>query len=402
MSGAVEELRRFLATSLPDGWIAAAEAGDHATVRRLRHDLDIRAFVATLGAAGWVTPHWPVEHGGRGEDEGTARAAFDLLDRWSVPRVPRGVGLVLAAPAIRAFASEATKRLLLPPIVTGRQQWAQLFSEPNAGSDLASLATSAVRDGDGWVVNGQKVWTTLGHEADVGMLLARTDPAAPKHRGITYFGLDLHTPGVEVRPLVQMTGETEFSEVFLTGVVVPDLHRISAVNEGWAATHTSLSAERVNLSGPTTRQRASRGILGGKTVDEVLALAAAVGAAADPVRRDHVATAYVESRLLTLTVERSAAGRQAGPAGSITKISKARSNQALQELAMELRGAAAQAWVDGDAEAAGYVREFLRTRANSIEGGTSEIQRNIVGERVLGLPPEPDPWKGRPWKDVPR
>jgi alkylation response protein AidB-like acyl-CoA dehydrogenase len=387
---------------LPDGWIDAARAGDIGTVRRLRHDLDIRAFVATLGRAGWVTPHWPVEHGGRDLDEAEARAAFDLLDQWSVPRIPRGVGLVLAAPAIRAYASEETKRLFLPRIVTGEQQWAQLFSEPNAGSDLASLATSAVRDGDDWVVNGQKVWTTLGHEADAGMLLARTDPAAPKHRGITYFGLDLHSPGVEVRPLVQMTGETEFSEVFMTDVVVPDLHRISAVNEGWAATHTSLSAERVNLSGPSGRQRQSRGILGGKTLDEVLALAAAVGVAADPVRRDRVLSAYVESRLLALTVERSAAARQPGPAGSVTKISKAHSNQSLQEVAICLRGAAGQAWVDGDTEAAGYVREFLRTRANSIEGGTSEIQRNIVGERVLGLPQEPDPFKGKPWKDVPR
>ena len=387
---------------MPDGWIDAAEADDIGTVRRLRHDLDIRAFVAMLGRAGWVTPHWPVEHGGRNLDDDSAREAFDLLDQWSVPRIPRGVGLVLAAPAIRAFASEETKCLFLPRIATGEQQWAQLFSEPNAGSDLASLATSAVQDGQQWVVNGQKVWTTLGDEADFGMLLARTDPSVQKHRGITYFGLDLRSPGVEVRPLVQMTGESEFSEVFMTDVIVPDLHRISAVNEGWAATHTSLSAERVNLSGPSGRQRQSRGILGGKTLDEVLGLAASVGVAGDPVRRDHVSAAYVESRLLALTVERSTADGRPGPAGSITKISKAHANQSLQELAMELRGAAGQAWVEGDAEAAGYVREFLRTRANSIEGGTSEIQRNIVGERVLGLPPEPDPYRRKPWKDVPR
>ena len=395
-----DDLVRFLLEILPEGWADAAEAGDDGTLRRMRGGLDARGVIARLGAAGWVAPHWPVEHGGRGLDEAEAGAVYELLDRWNVPRVPRGSGFVLAAPAIRAFSEEATKRRFLPRIVTGEEQWAQLFSEPGAGSDLASLATRAVRDGDEWVVNGQKVWTTLAHESQFAMLLPRTDPDVPKHEGITYFGVDLRAPGVEVRPLRQITGETEFNEVFLSDVRIPELYRISAVGEGWAASHTTLSAERVTFSGTSSRQRQSRGILGGKTIDEVLELARSSTLA--PSMRDRLAQAYIESKVLALTVERSAAGGSSGHAGAVTKIRKATVNQDLQVLAVELLGAGATAWPAEDAEIARYNREFLRTRANSIEGGTSEIQRNVIGERVLGLPHEPDAYKGRPWSEVPR
>jgi len=275
--------------------------------------------------------------------------------------------------------------------------WAQLFSEPGAGSDLASLACRAERDGDVWVVSGQKVWTTLGHEADIGMLLARTDPGAPKNKGITYFAVDLRAPGVELRPLIQISGEHEFNEVFLTDVRIPDSWRISPVNEGWAASNASLSAERITLSGQKSGGPQKRSILGGKTIDEVRALARERGVTA--AQRERLVRAWIDGRVLSWTV-----GRVKGPAGSITKVMKARSNQELQCLAIEILGTDSVAW-SGDASGAThakYAREFLRTRANSIEGGTSEIQRNIVGERVLGLPREPDPWVGQPWKDVPR
>ncbi len=395
----IDELHRLLDETLPEGWADAAEADDVGALRSLRRGLDVRAVIARLGAAGWVAPHWPVEHGGRGLDESQARAVYELLDRWNVPRTPRGSGFVLAAPAIRAFSEEATKRRFLPRIVTGEEQWAQLFSEPGAGSDLASLATRAVRDGDEWVVNGQKVWTTLAQESQFAMLLARTDPDVPKHDGITYFGVDLRAPGVEVRPLRQITGETEFNEVFLTDVRIPDLHRISPVGEGWAASHATLSAERLTLSGTSARQRQSRGILGGKTIDEVLELAQSSTLA--PSTRDRLAQAYIDSKLLALTVERSVAG-SSGPPGAVTKVGKATTNKDLQVLAVHLLGARATAWPEDDVEAERYNREFLRTRANSIEGGTSEIQRNVIGERVLGLPREPDAYKGRPWSEVPR
>ncbi|HYD09090.1 MAG TPA: acyl-CoA dehydrogenase family protein [Acidimicrobiales bacterium] len=348
---------------------------------------DNPGFVRALGEAGWVAPHWAPEHGGRGLTEQQAIEVYAHLDERELPRQPRGSGFVLAAPTILQHSEEATKRRFLPPIASGEERWCQLFSEPGAGSDLASLACTAVRDGDEWIVSGQKVWTTYGHESEMAMLLARTDPTAAKHAGITYFGMDMRAPGVEIRPLVQMTGETEFNEVFLTDVRVPDLFRISPVHDGWAATQTTLGAERFALSGVRKKKKASDEILGGKTIADVMAMPGD--------RTDERARAYVESRVLELVTARRLHG-------SMTKIGKARTNQDLQLLAVEQLGAHATAWETGDDVPPGFVRELLRTRANSIEGGTSEIQRNIVGERVLGLPREPDPFKGQPWREVPR
>jgi alkylation response protein AidB-like acyl-CoA dehydrogenase len=356
---------------------------------------DNPAFVRALGEAGWVAPHWPAAYGGRGLTEAEALQVYAELDERELPRQPRGSGFVLAAPTILQHSSEETKRRFLPPIASGAERWCQLFSEPGAGSDLASLATTAVRDGDEWIVNGQKVWTTYGHESEMAMLLARTDPTAAKHAGITYFGVDMRAPGVEIRPLVQMTGEFEFNEVFLTDVRVPDLFRISPVNDGWGATQTTLGAERFALSGVRKKKKASDEILGGKTIGDLIGLARSLGDALTPPQRDKVAQAYIDARVLELTTARKIHG-------SATKIAKAMTNQRLQLVAMELLGARGVAWPADDTEIPGYVRELLRTRANSIEGGTSEIQRNIVGERVLGLPREPDPFKGSPWKDVPR
>jgi alkylation response protein AidB-like acyl-CoA dehydrogenase len=357
--------------------------------------VDNPGFVRALGEAGWVVPHWAPEHGGRGLTEAEAAEVFAVLDAQALPRQPRGSGLVLAAPTILRWSEEATKRRFLPPIASGAERWCQLYSEPGAGSDLASLATTAVRDGDEWVVNGQKVWTTYGHESEMAMLLARTDPSAPKHKGITYFGMDIRAPGVEIRPLVQMTGENEFNEVFLTDVRVPDLFRISPVGEGWAATQTTLGAERTALSGTKGKKKASDEILGGKTADEVLALARSLGDDLTAAHRDLLVRAVIDSRVLDLTV-----GRRLH--GSLTKIAKARTNQQLQLVAVALLGARATAWLPDDPDVPGFIRELLRTRANSIEGGTSEIQRNIVGERVLGLPREPDAFHGQPWSTVPR
>jgi alkylation response protein AidB-like acyl-CoA dehydrogenase len=335
-----------------------------------------------------------------------ARAALTLLATWEVPHVPRGSGLPLAAPTIQQWASDATKRRLLPPLLAGEERWCQLFSEPGAGSDMASLGTTAVRDGDEWVVNGQKVWTTFGHESERAMLIARTDPEAPKHAGITYFGLDMRAPGVEVRPLVNMAGQLEFNEVFLTDVRVADIDRISPVGEGWKAAMTTLGAERHALSGVRKKRKASDEILGGKPYAEVVAMAQRRGRTLDPLVRGAIVRAYTADRLLAWTAGRSraraAAGQPAGPEGSITKIAKAATNQRLQELALALLGADATAWDAEDHAAGEWITQFLRTRANSIEGGTSEIQRNIVGERVLGLPREPDPYRGAAWRDVPR
>jgi alkylation response protein AidB-like acyl-CoA dehydrogenase len=281
---------------------------------------DNPSFVRALGEAGWVAPHWAPEHGGRGLTEEQALAVYAELDDRELPRQPRGSGFILAAPTILQWSEEATKRRLLPPIASGEERWCQLFSEPGAGSDLASLATTAVRDGDEWIVNGQKVWTTYGHESEMAMLLTRTDPSSAKHAGITYFGLDMRAPGVEIRPLVQMTGETEFNEVFLTDVRVPDLFRISPVNDGWAATQTTLGAERFALSGARKKKKASDEILGGKTIQNVIDLARSLGEGLSRVHRDDVVRAYIESRVLELTTTRRVHG-------SLSKIAKARTNQ---------------------------------------------------------------------------
>jgi len=399
-------LEEFLNDELPAGWIEAARSGDEERLLALKDSMDNPGFVRRLGAAGWVAPHWDPAHGGRGLSTVDAQSALEELDSLEVPRVPRGSGFVLAAPTILQWSSEETKRRLLPPIATGEERWCQLFSEPGAGSDLASLATTAVRDGDEWIVNGQKVWTTFGHESEFAMLLARTDPSVAKHQGITYFGVDMRSPGVEVRPLINMAGQVEFNEVFLTDVRVPDLYRISPLGQGWGATLTTLGAERFALSGMRKKRKASDEILGGKTIEQVIAAARDADLTEDPVLRQRIATEWSKGKVLALTALRAkanaAAGRAPGPEGSITKIAKASSNQSLQVLAMEVLGAGATAWDAGDHEPKEFVEQFLRTRANSIEGGTSEIQRNIVGERVLGLPREPDQWLGKPWSTVPR
>jgi alkylation response protein AidB-like acyl-CoA dehydrogenase len=400
------ELETLLRDLLPNGWEEAVRANDEAKLELLKRAIDNPSVVATLGRSGWVAPHFAPEHGGRGLSRDDARSALTLLATWEVPHTPRGSGLPLAAPTIQQWATDETKRLFLPKLVTGEQRWCQLFSEPGAGSDMASLATTAVRDGDEWIVNGQKVWTTFGHESEMAMLIARSDPDQPKHAGITYFGLDMRTEGVEVRPLINMAGQLEFNEVFLTNVRIPDVNRISPVGEGWAAAMTTLGAERHALSGVRKKRKASDEILGGKPFAEVRAMAEARGLSDHLVTRQRVIGAHIADRLLAMTAERAraraASGQPAGPEGSITKIAKAMTNQRLQELAMELLGADATAWRQDDPEAKEWITQFLRTRANSIEGGTSEIQRNIVGERVLGLPREPDPFKGATWRTVPR
>jgi len=396
----------FLRDELPDGWIDAARSGDEARLLALKAQLDNPAFVRRLGGAGWVAPHWDPAYGGRGLSVEEAQACMELLDTLEVPRIPRGSGFVLAAPTILQWSSEETKRRLLPPIATGEERWCQLFSEPGAGSDLASLATTAVRDGDEWIINGQKVWTTLGHQSEFAMLLARTDTGVAKHQGITYFGMDMRAKGVEVRPLINMAGQVEFNEVFLTDVRVPDLYRISPQGQGWGATLTTLSAERFALSGLRKKRKASDEILGGKTIEQVIEAARERGLTSDPQLRQRLVREWSKGKVLALTSLRSranaAAGKAPGPEGSITKIAKASSNQSLQVLAMEVLGSDAIAWAPSNSQSPDFVEQFLRTRANSIEGGTSEIQRNIVGERVLGLPREPDPWLGQPWSVVPR
>lgn len=318
-----------------------------------------------------------------------------------------GIGLGMAAPTILAHGTDEQKQRWLKALWTGRQVWCQLFSEPGAGSDLAALGTRAVRDGDGWVVNGQKVWTSSAHQAVWGLLVTRTDPDVPKHAGLTYFACDMTAPGVEVRPLRQLTGEAEFNEVFLSDVRVPDSDRIGAVGQGWTVAMTTLMSERVSIGSSRAVPREA-GMIG-----------AVVKTWRDrPELRTHglhdrLLRLWVEAEVARLSAERLrqqlAAGKP-GPEGSAAKLVFARLNQEISGLEVELAGADGlryDDWTMKRPDRANFFGRgpgfrYLRARGNSIEGGTSEILRNIVAERVLGLPPEPRTDKDVAWKDLPR
>jgi alkylation response protein AidB-like acyl-CoA dehydrogenase len=356
--------------------------------------------------------HFPKGAGGLGVRPELNRLVHRRLrDAGGPPGDPAMFFLNLAGPTIAVHGTDEQKSRWLRPMMTGEERWCQLFSEPGAGSDFAGLATRAVRDGDEWVVNGQKVWNTLAHLGDRGMLVARTDPEAPKHKGLTYFGLDMHAPGVEVRPLRQITGEAEFNEVYLTDVRIPDADRIGAVGEGWRVSLTTLMNERVSLSGAES-DGARRG---GAAADAVDLWAAATDGDRSVVRRDRLMAMWCRGEVLRLTNERAAQMAKVGtpgPSGSITKLALAELNKDVYELCLDLLGAEGMTgfdytfrrpeMLDMSGVSHGPRHAFLRSRANSIEGGTSEIMRNILGEQVLGLPGEPRVDKDRPWSEVPR
>ncbi len=319
-------------------------------------------------------------------------------------------GHTMAGPTMVTHGSDELRSRLLRRTFTGEEAWCQLFSEPGSGSDLAGLATRAVRDGDEWVITGQKVWNTLAHIADRGMLVARTDPDIPKHKGLTYFALDMHAPGVEVRPLRQMTGEAEFNEVYMTEVRVPDTDRIGDIGEGWRVAMTTLSNERTTIGGGGGAPPRGSG-----SIAEAVRIFQSDAARRTGVERDRLMQLWVEMEVLRLTNIRASQNRKAGnpgPEGSIAKLMFAEVNKRIFELCVDLLGA--DAMVDYDytmrrSEVLGLVgppgtsrKFFLRSRANSIEGGTSEIQRNILGERILGLPGDVRVDKELPWAQVPR
>ncbi|HET9690504.1 MAG TPA: acyl-CoA dehydrogenase family protein [Acidimicrobiales bacterium] len=366
-----------------------------------------REFFGAQFDAGLAWVHFPEGFGGLG----LSRKLQPLVaERLRVAGAPNGgarnaIGYGMAAPTILAHGSDDQKQRYLRPLFTCEHVWCQLFSEPGAGSDVASLATRAVRDGEEWVVNGQKVWTTLAHTSRYGMLLARTDSEAEKHKGLTYFVVDMHAPGVEVRPLRQMTGDAEFNEVYFTDARIPDSERLSEVGQGWGGAITTLMNERVSIGGAI-------GGRGSGAIASALALWEK-GGDHGRVQRDKLVRLWVEAEALRLTSMRAAANARAGtpgPEGSTSKLHFAELNKRVYEFCLELLGPEATLYdsyemrrPDGAGGfGGGPVRQFLRSRANSIEGGTSEIMRNILGERVLGLPGDVRADKGRPWSEVPR
>jgi alkylation response protein AidB-like acyl-CoA dehydrogenase len=371
--------------------------------------VEFRGRKYDLGLA-WV--HFPEGLGGLGLPPVVQREVDARLHAAGAtpPGTRHFFGLAMAGPTIVTNGDDAIRERLLRRTFTGEDAWCQLFSEPGAGSDLAGLATRAVRDGDEWVISGQKVWNTLAHIADRGMLVARTDPEAPKHKGLTYFALDMHAPGVEVRPLRQITGEAEFNEVYLTEVRVPDADRIGDVGDGWRVSMTTLMNERTSIGGGGAAPPRGSG-----AIAEAVRIWKEEARDTGPAARDRLMRLWIEAEALRLTNVRAGQTRRAGnpgPEGSIAKLKFAEVNMAIYELCVDLLGADALVGYDYElrrAENLGLTgppgssrKMFLRARANSIEGGTSEIQRNILGERVLGLPGEPRTDKDLPWSQVPR
>jgi 3-oxochol-4-en-24-oyl-CoA dehydrogenase len=344
---------------------------------------------ALLARAGLVTPHWP-EPWGLAAGPAEQLELDDAMRELRVPRPLNPIGIGWAGPTLLVAGTEAQQARWLPGLLDGSEIWCQLFSEPGAGSDLSSLATSARRDGDEYVVNGQKVWTTLAHVAHFGILLARTDPDAEAHQGITYFVVDMRSPGIEVRPIVQMTGTHEFNEVFFTDVRVPAANVVGTEHDGWRLAKVTLGNERVSLSG--------EGALWGRgpTANDVLQLVRDHGGTDDVLLRQQLAQLYVESEVLRLirlrTVSARVRGLEPGPEASVRKAISDEHGQHVMAAAMHLAGTygmCADRGPYGEPDDAGWQYGYMYARALTIGGGTSEVQRNILGEKVLGLPREP-------------
>jgi alkylation response protein AidB-like acyl-CoA dehydrogenase len=361
----------------------------------MAHVEETKAWQRLKKDAGWAGITWPSAFGGRG---GTSiqqgiynqeEATFDVSSGTFT------VGIAMAGPTIITHGTEAQKQRFLEPMLRGDEIWCQLFSEPNAGSDLAGLRTSAVRDGDEWVINGQKVWNSGAHYSDWGILLTRSNPDAPKHKGITYFLVDMRTPGIEVRPLRQITGAAHFNEVFLTDVRIPNENILGEANAGWGPILTTLANERTAI-----------GSSSGVKFGDFLALAQFHGATADAVLRQELARqyTYLETiRFLSYRVQTAASkGVAPGPESSVLKLAASRKLEHAGNLVLAIEGAAGM--LNGpDAHDNGYWQNvFLSQWMSRIGGGTDQVQRNIVGENVLGLPSEPRVDKGIPFRDIPR
>jgi len=372
-----KELRAWIADNLPEGWRDRAPSSG-------RMDESVtREWSKKLYEAGYTGLTWPKEFGGQGAPYTHQAILLEESARAEAPEHIGIIGLGMAGPTIIAHGTDEQKAAHLALTLSGDEVWCQGFSEPGSGSDLASLRTKAEDAGDHYVVSGQKVWSSFAHIADYCILVVRTDPSAPKHKGITYLLVDMHSDGVEVRPLVQITGDPEFNEIFFTDVKVPKTNVVGEPNAGWGVAMTTLLHERGTLGFTLT---ARLEVLVGKLV----ALAAETGAAGDPLIRDRVAQQWIELQALKFTNYRALTTLMKtgvpGPEGTIAKLHWSESNQRLGKLALDILGVRAQ--LDGkDGDWFGFWQyQQLRSRGNTIEAGTSEILRNIVAERVLGLP----------------
>ena len=360
------------------------------------HVQECRDWQATLTAGGWAGITWPSEYGGRGGTAAQARIFAQEEARFLVSTGVFMVAIGMVGPTIITHGTEEQKNYYLPRMLNGEHVWCQLFSEPGAGSDLAGLSTRAVRDGDEFIVNGQKVWTSGAHFSDWGMMLARTDVDVPKHQGISYMLVDMRSPGIEVRPLRQITGHAHFNEVFLTDVRVPVANVVGEINNGWRIAQTTLGNERQMIGGGGSG-------IGFKTL---LALARVCGQTNDPIVRQALASSYTRFELLNWLGQRAKARAKAGlPPGPEASIMKLLASQRVArdgDLAVGLEGAAGMLTGSDAPDDGTFQQLFLNQWSIRIGGGTEQIQRNVIGERVLGLPGEPRPDKTLPFRDLPR
>ncbi len=352
-----------------------------------------------LAESGYVAPHWPRPFG-IDADPVHQLIIDDELARAGISRPSNQIGIGWAAPTIIHAGTQAQIDRYVLPALAAEEIWCQLFSEPGAGSDLAGLSTRAVRDGDEWIVNGQKVWTTGAHYSQFGILIARTDPDAPKHRGITYFICPMDAPGIEIRTIRNIAGAESFNEVFFTDVRIPHENVVGEVNDGWRLAKVTLGNERVSLS--------TGGVLwgNGPTALDVIREAAALGCS-DAVMRQRLAGIYIEHMVLEIvrmrTLTARLRGEQPGPEASIRKIMADEHGQRVMEIARDITGADAMVIGPDDSVAGKNIRSrswysgYMFSKALTIGGGTTEVQKNILGERVLGLPSEPNPEKGLTW-----
>ncbi len=358
-------------------WLAENHPGPEPEGDDTAHFAFQREWQKTMHDAGWAGVSWPKEYGGRGATLLEQTIFYQEIARAKVPRPANILGLVMGGPVVMAHGDESQKERFLEPILSAEEIWCQGFSEPESGSDLASLKTRAVKENGGWRVTGQKVWTTLGHVSKWCMLVARTDTEVPKHKGLTYFICDMEQAEIEVRPLVQITGEAEFNEVFFNNAYIPDENVMGGVGNGWMVAITTLMNERAGLGAS-----ASVGLQ--NDLEALIELVNERGLGSDPLLRQRIAKLKMGVEALRLGAMRSLSTQIKtgipGPEGSIAKLQWGSMNQEMTELATELLGPAG---LEKDGE---WTYKMLRSRANSIEGGTSEVLKNIVAERVLGLP----------------
>jgi alkylation response protein AidB-like acyl-CoA dehydrogenase len=369
---------------------------------------DAKAFLGEQFDRGLAWVHFPEGHGGLDLSPKLQKTINERLFAAGAPnpylRNPIGYGM--CGPTVVVWGSEEQKQRYLRPLFTGEEIWCQLFSEPGAGSDFAGLSSRGVRDGDEWIVNGQKVWTTLAHVSRWGLLVVRTDPNLPKHAGLTAFVVDMHAPGVETRPLRQMTGEAEFNEVYFTDARIPDRERLGNSGDGWRVSLTTLMNERVSIGGTIVPP-------GSGPIAEAVRIWRQLPAdRKDAATRDELMRLWIEAEVSRLTNIRASQNRTVGvpgPEGSTGKLAFAEGNKRIYDFCINLLGAEGMLYgsyemrrPDTAMFADSTHKAFLRSRANSIEGGTSEVMRNILGERVLGLPGDVRVDRDLPWKDVPR